>query len=99
MMFQNYALFPHLSVRDNVAFSLKMKGVDAPPTAMQERGEMLELVDMTELADRMPDAAVRRAAAARGAGARADHRAAGAAARRAAVGARPVPAHPDARPS
>ena len=28
MMFQNYALFPHLSVIDNVAFSLKMKGVD-----------------------------------------------------------------------
>ena len=30
MMFQSYALFPHLSVRDNVAFSLKMKGVDKP---------------------------------------------------------------------
>ena len=28
MMFQNYALFPHLSVLDNVAFSLAMKGVD-----------------------------------------------------------------------
>ncbi len=28
MMFQNYALFPHLNVLDNVAFSLKMKGVD-----------------------------------------------------------------------
>jgi len=28
MMFQNYALFPHLSVLDNVAFSLTMKGVD-----------------------------------------------------------------------
>src|SRR5262245_53051337 len=26
MMFQNYALFPHLNVRDNVAFSLKMRG-------------------------------------------------------------------------
>ena len=28
MMFQNYALFPHLSAQDNVAFSLKMSGVD-----------------------------------------------------------------------
>jgi hypothetical protein len=27
MMFQSYALFPHLSALDNVAFSLKMKGV------------------------------------------------------------------------
>ena len=27
MMFQNYALFPHLSVLDNVAFALKIKGV------------------------------------------------------------------------
>ena len=27
MMFQNYALFPHLNIIDNVAFSLKMKGV------------------------------------------------------------------------
>lgn len=28
MMFQSYALFPHLSVTDNVAFSLKIRGVD-----------------------------------------------------------------------
>src|SRR6201996_3359958 len=28
MMFQSYALFPHLTVIDNVAFALKMKGVD-----------------------------------------------------------------------
>ena len=34
MMFQNYALFPHLSVTDNVAFSLKMKGVEG--SAAQE---------------------------------------------------------------
>lgn len=54
MMFQNYALFPHLSVRDNVAFSLKMKGVDTP-ARHKSADEMLELVHLSELADRMPD--------------------------------------------
>ncbi len=53
MMFQSYALFPHLSVIDNVAFSLKMKGVDAVERR-QEAGKLLELVDMTKLADRLP---------------------------------------------
>ncbi len=54
MMFQNYALFPHLSVLDNVAFSLKMKGVDTAKRHAQAR-EMLDLVDLTSLADRLPD--------------------------------------------
>jgi putative spermidine/putrescine transport system ATP-binding protein len=53
MMFQNYALFPHLSVIDNVAFSLKMKGVDTA-TRRARAGEMLELVDMTAQAARLP---------------------------------------------
>ena len=54
MMFQNYALFPHLNVRDNVAFSLRMKGVDKP-TRHKAADEMLALVDMTQFADRQPD--------------------------------------------
>lgn len=54
MMFQNYALFPHLSVLDNVAFSLKMKGVDADKRRKQA-GEMLDLVDLANLGDRLPD--------------------------------------------
>jgi putative spermidine/putrescine transport system ATP-binding protein len=54
MMFQNYALFPHLSVTENVAFSLKMKGVDAK-TRRSAAHEMLELVDLTQLSDRLPD--------------------------------------------
>ncbi len=54
MMFQNYALFPHLSVRDNVSFSLKMQGVDKADR-YKSAYEMLELVDLTALADRMPD--------------------------------------------
>ena len=54
MMFQNYALFPHLSVLDNVAFSLKMKGA-SKSDRQKSAGEILELVDLTELANRMPD--------------------------------------------
>lgn len=54
MMFQNYALFPHLSVLDNVAFSLKMKGIDTKDRH-NKAGEMLELVGLTTLADRLPD--------------------------------------------
>jgi putative spermidine/putrescine transport system ATP-binding protein len=53
MMFQSYALFPHLSVIDNVAFSLKMKGVEAAARRKQV-GTLLELVDMTAYADRLP---------------------------------------------
>jgi len=52
-VFQQYALFPHMSVIDNVAFGLKMKGV-----ALAERravaGRMLEMVHLSDFADRMP---------------------------------------------
>lgn len=54
MMFQNYALFPHLSVEDNVAFGLKMKGVDKD-TRLARATELLDLVDMTALAKRLPE--------------------------------------------
>ena len=53
MMFQSYALFPHLSVRDNVAFSLKMKGIDKAKRHAKA-DELLELVDMGHLAERLP---------------------------------------------
>jgi len=53
MMFQNYALFPHLSVRDNVAFSLRMKGVEKAQRHAQA-DELLELVHMTDFAERLP---------------------------------------------
>ena len=53
MMFQSYALFPHLTVRDNVAFSLRMQGVDKP-TRHGRADELLALVDMTDYADRLP---------------------------------------------
>jgi putative spermidine/putrescine transport system ATP-binding protein len=53
MMFQSYALFPHLSVIDNVAFALKMKGV-AKPKRHAEAKSLLELVDMQAYAARLP---------------------------------------------
>lgn len=54
MMFQSYALFPHLSVLDNVAFSLKMKGVDKE-TRHRRASELLDLVDMLSFGTRRPD--------------------------------------------
>ncbi|MFY0615161.1 MAG: ABC transporter ATP-binding protein [Hyphomicrobiaceae bacterium] len=53
MMFQNYALFPHLSAIDNVAFSLKMRGLDLA-TRHKSAQQMLELVDMIGYAERLP---------------------------------------------
>ncbi len=53
MMFQNYALFPHLTIRDNVAFYLKMRGV-AKAERRARADEMLERVQMRHLADRVP---------------------------------------------
>jgi putative spermidine/putrescine transport system ATP-binding protein len=53
MMFQSYALFPHLSVIDNVAFALKMRGV-AKPERHAEARKLLELVDMQAYAGRLP---------------------------------------------
>ena len=53
MMFQSYALFPHLSCVDNVAFSLKMKGVDKA-TRRTKAMEFLELVAMESYAQRVP---------------------------------------------
>ncbi len=53
MMFQSYALFPHLSCLDNVAFSLKMKGVDKTERRARA-GEFLALVQMEKYAERLP---------------------------------------------
>ncbi|WP_341676496.1 ABC transporter ATP-binding protein [Niveibacterium sp. SC-1] len=53
MMFQSYALFPHLSALDNVAFSLKMRGVGKPERHKRAH-ELLELVAMTPYAQRKP---------------------------------------------
>jgi len=54
MVFQNYALFPHLNVGDNVAFGLKRKGVAADETTRRV-GEALELVHLADYAKRRPN--------------------------------------------
>jgi putative spermidine/putrescine transport system ATP-binding protein len=53
MMFQSYALFPHLSALDNVAFGLKMRGIDAA-TRRTRAAQLLELVAMGAYAQRKP---------------------------------------------
>ncbi|MDF0582284.1 ABC transporter ATP-binding protein [Bradyrhizobium yuanmingense] len=54
MMFQNYALFPHLSVRDNIAFGLKRAGMPRADIATRV-AEMVALVKLQGLERRKPD--------------------------------------------
>jgi putative spermidine/putrescine transport system ATP-binding protein len=53
MMFQSYALFPHLTVAENVAFALRMKGVPKAQRSIKAQ-EMLKVVDLDPYADRRP---------------------------------------------
>ena len=52
-VFQSYALFPHMTVADNVGFGLRMARV-AKAAASERVREALELVGLTEYADRYP---------------------------------------------
>src|SRR5215216_2376776 len=55
MVFQNYALYPHLTVRENMAFPLRLKKV--PEEEVQRRvGEAARILELTELLDRKPAA-------------------------------------------
>jgi putative spermidine/putrescine transport system ATP-binding protein len=53
MMFQSYALFPHLNAVDNVAFSLKMRHLPRKERRVAAM-EMLRLVDMANFVERLP---------------------------------------------
>ncbi|HSM81714.1 MAG TPA: ABC transporter ATP-binding protein [Nodosilinea sp.] len=53
MMFQNYALFPHKTVWDNVDFGLKMRGM-TKADRQHRVGEMLEVVGLSSFSDRKP---------------------------------------------
>lgn len=54
MVFQNYALFPHMTVESNVAFGLKMRGVTKKEQVTRVR-EALEMVKLAHLVDRYPN--------------------------------------------
>ena len=54
MVFQNYAVFPHMTVRENVAFGLENRKL--PKAEIKERvDEILETVKITQYADRLPE--------------------------------------------
>ena len=53
MVFQDYALWPHLSLRDNVAFPLRMRGVSRA-TRRARAGAALDQVGLGHMADRWP---------------------------------------------
>ena len=53
MMFQSYALFPHLNVANNVAYGLKRDGVDKVDIEYRV-GEMLSMVELLEFSQRKP---------------------------------------------
>ena len=54
MVFQNYAIFPHYTVRQNVEFGLKNKGVPAKERK-EKSDEFLRLMQIENLAERKPD--------------------------------------------
>ncbi len=55
VVFQNYALFPHMSVADNIAFPLRVRGIRGAE-ATAKVADVLALVQLGGLGDRRPDA-------------------------------------------
>jgi multiple sugar transport system ATP-binding protein len=53
MVFQNYALYPHMSVRQNMAFGLKMRGTPRPEVERRVR-EAADVLSIEQLLDRRP---------------------------------------------
>ncbi len=54
MVFQNYAIFPHLTVRDNVAYGLRARGIKADEVRKRVN-DALDMAQISHLADRMPN--------------------------------------------
>ncbi|NKY60695.1 ABC transporter ATP-binding protein [Nocardia flavorosea] len=55
MVFQSYALYPHMSVGDNMGFALKLKGVPKE-TVRQKVADAAKMLDLTQFLDRKPKA-------------------------------------------
>src|SRR6195952_1260567 len=53
IVFQNYALFPHLTITENVAYGLAARGVDTA-TRRREAQRLLELVQLSSMGERLP---------------------------------------------
>ncbi|WP_245331899.1 ABC transporter ATP-binding protein [Bradyrhizobium sp. NAS80.1] len=53
IVFQNYALFPHLSISENVSYGLAARGIDKA-TRQREAQRLLELVQLPSMAERLP---------------------------------------------
>ncbi|RTE91213.1 MULTISPECIES: ABC transporter ATP-binding protein [Bradyrhizobium] len=53
IVFQNYALFPHLSISENVGYGLAARGIDKA-TRQREAQRLLELVQLPAMAERLP---------------------------------------------
>ena len=81
MMFQSYALFPHMTVERNVGYGLRRLPLERGHAARSASQEALEMVQLGALAQAQAAPALRRPAPARGARARADPPSQGAAAR------------------
>jgi len=56
IVFQNYALFPHMSVRENVGYGLRFRDPPGDVSTDDRVTEMLDLVDMAGVGDRDPEA-------------------------------------------
>jgi thiamine transport system ATP-binding protein len=55
VVFQSYALFPHMTVGENVAYGLRFSGAPEGTTSAERVAELLDLVDLPGFADRDPD--------------------------------------------
>ena len=54
MVFQNYAIFPHLTVRENVEYGLKLRGLDKA-TIKKKVDDILKVVKIEDYQDRLPE--------------------------------------------